>query len=1315
MGTILMMVGVLLCAYGTFRLVLGRHRVDALILWGGLVDAGLLLYGLGTGLPAGTVGATLELIYTLPARILAWIALWAICPPQMVPEVDSLRGMIRRSPVTAGIMCFSLLASLDVSPFMTPEAKHFVLFTVAHHNLLGGVLTAIPHTIMLWLTAETIMAVCFADNSENSPGSVTVSRPIWVNACIGALVILLVLEGACRNALTANVIAFCGTDLASLPRIAFHNLAAPTKILLVGAILLLLRACRWLPGTVTTWSWASVVLAAFSLGTLIVTNEPPIERLFSLLASGVGVLVFLYSVGYIENDERKPGYYSLLFLTFAGINGVMLSSVICNLTVFWEIMSWSSFALIAWDRTHKARRAAILYMVICGAGAYLFTPVLFTFGGMNLTLLPGTGHIEILPPVLVQLGLFLAFLGFAAKAGLVPLHAWLPAAHPEAPSALSAPLSGVLTKTGIFGIVMLLWSMTGGDTLAELGGGISGLTGMGSVLVVFGLITMFYGEIGALRQTDIKRMFAYSTIGQVGEIVAVLGVGTWLAMTGALTHVMNHAIMKDLLFLAAGVLILRAGSRKLADLAGLARFMPWTATCMVIGLVAIMGLPPFNGFVGKYVMIVACIEAGHILLAAALLIASLIGAVYYMRVVRVLVFEAPSEALRKRMEALESAEIGWTMRLPLIILAGLCVLLGIVPQLGLSLVTPVVDVFVQTGSIAAGSLPGVSVQWPLYVLLPMVGAILPILLRRNPAWAAIASATVLVITTLLVVFAANELNTLSFCMALLVPFMGAVNLFYARGYMAHSHAQWRFYVFFLFMTGGLLGVAASDNLFSFFTFWEIMSSWALYFAIAHEGTPEALREALKYFLFNIAGAACLFLGVGILAGIGGAVTFTAVKEQLVQLAASPWSTAAMALLAVGFVLKAAQVSLRIDWQMHPNLAPTPVSGYISSVLLKVAVFGLVKLFFEFGGLSLAVPGIADPFHQRTIMEIVAWAGAFTLLYAALKAMVQTKVKMVFIWSTVSQIGYMVLGVALGTSLGVAGGLLHAANHMLFKDLLFLVAGAVMCASHRENLEDLGGLGRAMPVTMGCFALGALAAAGIPPTNGFTSKWLIYQALMQEGEVILALISMLGSVVTLAYLVRFLHVVFLGQASPHLTECHEVARDMRIPMLVLAALTVLTGVCPGLFLWVVNEILVEYGFTALDVSLFGIDSGHGAWNAGLISLLFIVAAGCVLYGLRRVLYGRPIRVLPPHACGLDADEAFSRMQVEGVYQAFIRLMRLDGQCSSCIACRIIQRAAAVVWEQGSKGLRWCSGIREALVRPFRLEPLCPSEKTTYQED
>ena len=160
------------------------------------------------------------------------------------------------------------------------------------------------------------------------------------------------------------------------------------------------------------------------------------------------------------------------------------------------------------------------------------------------------------------------------------------------------------------------------------------------------------------------------------------------------------------------------------------------------------------------------------------------------------------------------------------------------------------------------------------------------------------------------------------------------------------------------------------------------------------------------------------------------------------------------------------------------------------------------------------------------MYATAWIGAFTLLYSAVQAMLQNSLKLVFIWSTVSQIGYMVLGVAVGTSLGMAGGLLHMANHVFFKDLLFLHGRRGHAAHPRGYDLRAGRRGRKMPVTMFCFFIGSLAAVGVPPTNGFTSKWIIYQALMAEGEPLLALISLIGSVITLAYLARFMHAVFL---------------------------------------------------------------------------------------------------------------------------------------------------------------------------------------------
>ncbi|MFQ8888203.1 MAG: proton-conducting transporter membrane subunit [Bilophila wadsworthia] len=166
-----------------------------------------------------------------------------------------------------------------------------------------------------------------------------------------------------------------------------------------------------------------------------------------------------------------------------------------------------------------------------------------------------------------------------------------------------------------------------------------------------------------------------------------------------------------------------------------------------------------------------------------------------------------------------------------------------------------------------------------------------------------------------------------------------------------------------------------------------MSSWALYFAIAHEGTPEALREGFKYFLFNVAGAGFLFLGIGLIVAYTGTGEFAGVAKGFASLSPAV-GTSIMILMAVGFCMKAAQVSLRIDWQMHPALAPTPVSGYISSVLLKIAVFGLVKLFLVFGSVYAQSPDTAGLFSQQAVMYATAWIGAFTLLYSAVQAMLQ---------------------------------------------------------------------------------------------------------------------------------------------------------------------------------------------------------------------------------------------------------------------------------------------------------------------------------------
>ena len=1315
---VILVAGLLIMLFGVYKVYRERGRPGLLILWGGLVDLGLALMGLGLG-PSGDVGSIMIVIYHAIARLAAWIGLSGLVANPYSCVANDIRGALHRNPVGAVLLAFALEASLGISPAMTPEGQHLVLHAMAMHSVdvpLGGpvlaIIMAAGYTVLLWLSAEVVLQVCFTRPDEPICTEVPLGGGAFAHALFDRETELMGVPSGSwcpfvpnrwsRTPAAISLYVLLGLLVAlGLGRFLVQDFGAwrlgrdpPTRgdregpgpgtplLLYVGSFLVLCpRIIRPKHRAVYT---IALFAAAFAL--ICVTDLPPLSRLFSLIISGIGALVACYSTNYIEDDGRKHWYWFFLLLTFGALLNIVTTDNIGTLSSQWEVMTWASFALVAWERTSKARDAAIKYVVLCCGAAYLMIVGFFMIGGDSTQYGEILAHLSARPEDVLRFALVFTLLGFAAKAGLVPLHSWLPDAHPAAPSSVSAPLSGVLTKMGVFGVAMIYFGLLGYDGLAKTGT-YGGFTVPGLMVTVMGLCTMAYGEWMALRQEDVKRMLAYSTMGQVGEIFTVLGLGTWLAAAGALAHVLNHAIMKDLLFLCAGGLIFRVGSRKLSDLAGLVHEMPWAVGCMSIGLVSIMGLPPFNGFVSKYLMIVACMDAGQPLIAAALIAASLVGAIYYMRILRTILLD-PVPAGRKRVEGVTA-----TMRWPMIILAALCVILGVAPQTGLSLITPILDQL-QFGPGVGGMLPALpelDVSWPVYVLLPMFGAIVPIWFRRDRVKAGWGAAAILLLTTLHVLAFGRDLDMLSYIMALFIPAIGTVNLVYAVGYMEHSHTQWRFYAFFLLMTGGLLGVAASSDLFSFFTFWEIMSSWALYFAIAHEGTPEALREGFKYFLFNVAGAGFLFLGIGLIVAYTGTGQFAGVASGFAGLSPAV-GTAIVALLAVGFCMKAAQVSLRIDWQMHPALAPTPVSGYISSVLLKIAVFGLVKLFLGFG--SVYEQGASDLFSQSAIMYVVAWVGAFTLLYSAVQAMLQNSLKLVFIWSTVSQIGYMVLGVAVGTSLGMAGGLLHMANHVFFKDLLFLMVGAVMLRTHADAISELGGVGRRMPVTMFCFFIGSLAAVGVPPTNGFTSKWIIYQALMAEGEPLLALISLIGSVVTLAYLARFMHTVFLGQPGRDLEHVEEAPWVMRAPMLLMAFMVILTGVFPGLMLAPLNDALVEYGMPSLDVAFYGLASGPGAWDATSMAALMLVAFGGGWLLLRFLLARVKVRVAPPHACGHDASLEATRIPPEGIYPALVNLC--TGNRPGSATCSLPELA-----------LTCCRNLRRSLGRTGRINKERPS--------
>ncbi|MFT7003701.1 MAG: formate hydrogenlyase subunit 3/multisubunit Na+/H+ antiporter MnhD subunit, partial [Sulfurimonas sp.] len=955
------------------------------------------------------------------------------------------------------------------------------------------------------------------------------------------------------------------------------------------------------------------------------TNFDELSKIFTFIMAGIGLIITIYSIDYFKGKEYANRYFFFLFLMQGALLGVTTSDDFASFYLFWELMTFTSYLLVIHEQTQKALKAGFKYFIMCTSGAYIMLFAILTLhaelGSFDFNII--SQNLHLLSPTLLFSLLIMFIIGFGVKAGLVPMHSWLPDAHPVAPSSISAPMSGILTKAGIYGLILVVSLVFGNELVASLGV-TAGFSTIGLIISFLGAITLLYGEFMALVQKDIKRMLAYSTMAQIGEIVITLGVGTYLSLVGSLYHVLNHAIMKNLLFLAVGALIYRLKSQKIEKFKGIGTQMPITSLFFGVGILAIMGLPPFNGFISKFLMLYANVQAGHTELAALILFGSVVGGFYYVRLLRIIFFE--------KYEGPELKEAPLSMLIPLGILTSLIVINGLYPQAGFYLVKPAVDYIALKSNLLVVDIPNLSFDWPLMVIIPALGALVTFILGKKSARVAgICAVATMSLTLLVIVLDFEKYDLFSFSFAFLIAFIGVLNLIYTIGYMDHhGHPQNRFYMFFLLMIAGLLGVAVSDNLYSFFVFWEIMSSWTLYFVIIHEQTPKALKEGFKYFSFNYIGASLMFLGVVILSVKAGTFEMSKLADGLSDMPLL-YAGLSILLILVGFVMKAAMLPVRIDYQMHPVSAPTPVSGYISSVLLKSAPFGIVKLFFVFGGITV-LSKFGFNGDLATPMYILAWISGITIFVAALLALLQSSMKLLLIYHTVSQMGYIILGISLGSSLGLAGGLAHLVNHMIFKDLLFLVAGAIMLKTGVDTLDKLGGLGKKMPITFAVFAIAALSIAGIPPFNGFTSKWIIYQASMEQGYVFLALLSLVSSVLTLASFMKFLHSAFLGQLPKDLENVSEAPWTMLVPMIILAFICILLGVFPGLLLSVVAQIESLFGMTPISTSLFGIDSGMGYWHAGVITLLLVgslfIGAGFYFIGNRNIRYTKI------HTCGIS---------------------------------------------------------------------------------
>jgi len=417
-----------------------------------------------------------------------------------------------------------------------------------------------------------------------------------------------------------------------------------------------------------------------------------LSSLLLLIISVVSAAAMLFSTRYMEQYTAKSKYLCLFLLMVAGMNGVVLSGDLFNLFVFLEIASIASYALVGFGCEHEELEASFKYMVL-GSVASMF--ILFAValvygntGSLNMAYISkAITDAGLNVGLAFAMALFIA--GFGLKAALVPFHAWLPDAHPSAPAPISAMLSGVLIKAlGVYALVRVLFNVFGISV------------SLGWVLVTLGVLSMVVGVFLAVGQWDFKRLLAYHSISQMGYVVLGIGLGAlilakgqnvaWasLAILGGLFHLANHAVFKSLLFLTSGSVQMSTGTRQLKELGGLAQKLPYTRATCTIASASIAGIPPFNGFWSKLLLVIAAVQAGFFGLAVITVIVSLVTLISFLKVQRYVFLGELPENLRQTKENTGS------MLIAMISLACLCVLMGLLlmPALRSTVLEPAVKV-----------------------------------------------------------------------------------------------------------------------------------------------------------------------------------------------------------------------------------------------------------------------------------------------------------------------------------------------------------------------------------------------------------------------------------------------------------------------------------------------------------------------------------------------------------------------------------------------------------------------------------------------
>lgn len=385
--------------------------------------------------------------------------------------------------------------------------------------------------------------------------------------------------------------------------------------------------------------------------------------------------------------------------------------------------------------------------------------------------------------------------------------------------------------------------------------------------------------------------------------------------------------------------------------------------------------------------------------------------------------------------------------------------------------------------------------------------------------------------------------------------------FYSIGYMRglSEHKQTRYFASFAVALSGTIGVAFASNLVTFILFYEILTI-STYPLVIHKETPEAISAGRKYLAYTLTAGVVLIIAIAWIYSLTGNVEFKAngilnnanlSQTQLIVL---------FSLLIAGTGVKAAIIPLH-SWLPSAMVAPTPVSALLHAVaVVKAGVFGVVRMVVFVLGFDLL--------QTSGLWKVLAAFSASTIIIASLIAFSQDNLKKRLAYSTIAHLSYIVFGVSLLNNTALLGGIMHLAAHATLKITLFFVAGTIYVKNHIEKISELDGIGYQMPVTMGAFAIGSIGLAGIPPLNGFVSKFLLVNGTVSSGHEIFMLIYLISGMLNAGYFFPIVYKAFFKKVE-RFNKVDEASYLMLIPIIFTAGISLLFGIYPNLFLNLYN--------------------------------------------------------------------------------------------------------------------------------------------------